>query len=141
VTIRYIISGTMIHFKLDPRSGTPAYMQLVQQVRRAVVQGVLVRGDRLPTAREVVNALTINPNTVLKAYSELEHEGIALSRPGLGTFVADTAPAPVAEKVRRRLTPALDEWLARARAAGLDEEAVFALFASAVDEAFGAGAA
>lgn len=131
----------VIHFRLDPRLGTPTYAQLVQQVRRAVMQGVLVPGDRLPTAREVVNALAINPNTVLKAYSQLEHEGVAFSRPGLGTFIAETAPAPVAAKIRRRLRPALDAWLTRARAAGLDEEAVLALFSSAVDEAYRVGVA
>jgi GntR family transcriptional regulator len=105
------------------------------------VQGVLSPRDQLPTAREVVKALAINPNTVLKAYTTLEHEGLVVSRPGLGTFVADTAPAPVAEKVRRRLRPDLNSWLAKARRAGLDEEAVFALFASAVDDAFGSGVA
>jgi GntR family transcriptional regulator len=131
----------VIHFRLDPRTGTPPYAQLVQQVRRAIVQGVLSPRDQLPTAREVVKALAINPNTVLKAYTTLEHEGLVVSRPGLGTFVADTAPAPVAEKVRRRLRPDLDSWLAKARRDGLDEEAVFALFASAVDDAFGSGVA
>jgi GntR family transcriptional regulator len=131
----------MIHFRLDPRLGTPTYAQLVQQVRRAIVQGVLAPGDQLPTAREVVHSLAINPNTVLKAYSQLEHEGLVVSRPGSGTFISETAPAPVAEKVRRRLRPALDAWLERARVAGLDEEAVFALFASAVDDAYGVGVA
>jgi GntR family transcriptional regulator len=105
------------------------------------MQGVLIPGDRLPTAREVVNALAINPNTVLKAYSELEHQGVAFSRPGSGTFIAATAPAPVAETIRRRLGPALDAWVAKARAVGLDEEAVFVLFSSAVDEAYGASVA
>lgn len=127
----------MIHFRLEPASGAPAYTQLVQQVRRAVLQGVLRPGDRLPPAREVVTALAINPNTVLKAYSELEHQGLAFSRPGVGTFVADTAPPPIAEKIRRRLRPSLDAWLASARAAGLDQEAVAALFSSAVVDAYG----
>lgn len=126
----------MIHFRLDPRLGTPTYTQLVQQVRRAVVQGILSPGDRLPPAREVVSALAINPNTVLKAYSQLEQEGIVYSRPGLGTFIATTAPAPVADKIQRRLRPGIDAWLAKARALGLDEEAVFALFSSAVEDAF-----
>jgi GntR family transcriptional regulator len=105
------------------------------------MQGVLTPGDQLPTARKVVQALAINPNTVLKAYTVLESEGLVRSRPGLGTFVSDTAPAPVAEKLRRRLRPDLDLWLAKARRAGLSEEAVFALFASAVDDAFGSGVA
>jgi DNA-binding transcriptional regulator YhcF (GntR family) len=131
----------LIHFRLDPRAGTPPYAQLVQQVRRAIIQGVLAPGDQLPTAREVVSALAINPNTVLKAYTVLESEGFVQSRPGLGTFVAETAPAPVAEKLRRRLRPDLDAWLTKARRAGLDEEAVFAIFASAVDDAYGSGVA
>jgi len=105
------------------------------------MQGVLAPGDQLPPARAVVKALAINPNTVLKAYTTLEHEGLVRSRPGLGTFVADTAPAPVAEKVRRRLRPDLDAWLVKARRAGLDEEAVMALFASAVDDSYRAGVA
>jgi GntR family transcriptional regulator len=131
----------VIYFRLDPRLGTPTYAQLVHQVRRAVLQGTLVPGDQLPTAREVVAALAINPNTVLKAYSELEHEGIAYSRPGLGTFIADTAPAPLDADLRRRLQKQLDAWLAKARGAGLDEETVNALFASGVHEAYGADVA
>ena len=83
-------------------------------------------------------ALAINPNTVLKAYSELEHQGLAFSRPGLGTFIANTAPPPIAEEVRGRLRPGLAAWVAKARAAGLDQEAVMALFSSAVTDAFGA---
>jgi GntR family transcriptional regulator len=131
----------VIHFRLDPRLGTPTYLQLAQQVRRALIQGVLSPGDRLPTAREVVNALTINPNTVLKAYAELERDGLVISRPGLGTFITDAAPAPIAGAVQRRLRPGLDAWLAKARAAGLNDEAIAALFALAVDDARRAGVA
>jgi GntR family transcriptional regulator len=115
----------------------PAYAQLVLQVRRAVLRGVLVPGDRLPTAREVVAALAINPNTVLKAYTQLEHEGIAYSRPGLGTFIADTAPAPVPATEQRRLRPALDAWVESARAAGLSGEAVRSLVDAAIENAYG----
>jgi len=89
----------------------------------------------------VVAALAINPNTVLKAYSQLEHEGIVFSRPGLGTFIADTAPAPVDAAIRRRLQKQLDAWLTKAREAGLDEETVAALFASGVQDAYGADVA
>jgi GntR family transcriptional regulator len=118
----------------------PAYAQLVLQVRRAVLRGVLVPGDRLPTAREVVASLAINPNTVLKAYTQLEHEGIVYSRPGLGTFIADTAPAPVPATEQRRLGPALESWVERARAAGLSGEAVWSLVDSAIENAYGPGA-
>src|SRR5205823_14809933 len=77
----------MIEFELDPRSGLPTYLQLVQQVRQALRLGLLVPGDQLPTAREVVERLAINPNTVLKAYRELAREGLVAARPGTGTFV------------------------------------------------------
>lgn len=127
----------MLIFRLDAGSAMPAYAQLVLQVRRAVLRGALVPGDRLPTAREVVTALAINPNTVLKAYTELEHQGVAHSRPGLGTFIADTAPAPVSESEQRRLRPALDTWVERARAAGLSGEAVWSLVDSAIESAYG----
>ena len=76
-----------IVFRLDPGSGVPTYLQLVQQVEHAIRLGYLGLGDRLPTVKEVVGSLAINPNTVLKAYRELEHRGLAAGRPGQGTFV------------------------------------------------------
>ncbi|HEY1673828.1 MAG TPA: GntR family transcriptional regulator, partial [Streptosporangiaceae bacterium] len=79
-----------IEFRLDPASGVPTYLQLVQQVERALRLGYLEPGDRLPKVRDVVAALTINPNTVLKAYKELEGKGLAAGRPGQGTFVQAT---------------------------------------------------
>jgi GntR family transcriptional regulator len=131
----------MIHLRLELGSGVPVYVQLVRQVRQAVLRGVLRPGDRLPAAREVVAELAINPNTVLKAYTQLENEGVAHSRPGLGTFIADTAPPAVELAVLRRLAPVLDAWVVRAQSAGLDQEAVTALFASAVERAYGGVAA
>src|SRR5215510_11833413 len=76
-----------IAFRLDPGSGVPTYLQLVQQVEHALRLGYLGPGDQLPTVKEVVSSLAINPNTVLKAYRELEHRGLAAGRPGQGTFV------------------------------------------------------
>jgi GntR family transcriptional regulator len=119
----------------------PVYAQLTGQVRSAVLRGVLVPGDRLPPAREVVSSLAINPNTVLKAYSQLEHEGVVSSRAGQGTFIAETAPAPISASIRQGLEHALRTWMTKARGAGLAEEAVFALFESTVNEAYRAGAA
>ena len=81
---------TVIEFHLETRSGVAPYLQLVQQVRRALRLGLLSEGDRLPTVKEVVASIAINPNTVLKAYRELEHEGLVSPRPGLGTFVTRT---------------------------------------------------
>src|SRR5438105_10125966 len=114
----------MIEFELDSRSGLPTYLQLVQQVRQALRLGLLVPGDQLPTAREVVERLAINPNTVLKAYRELERDGLVQSRPGLGTFVTSSGPPPVPAAVQLRLRRELRRWLGEARAAGLDREAV-----------------
>src|SRR5438270_4034743 len=121
----------MIEFELDTRSGLPTYLQLVQQVRQALRLGLLVPGDQLPTAREVVEKLAINPNTVLKAYRELEREGLVAAKPGIGTFVERSlgSPAVFAQPTLRR---DLDRWLEAARDAGLDAEDVEALFRAAV---------
>ena len=117
-----------IAFHLDQGSGVATYMQLVQQVRHAIRYGMLKPDDQLPTAREVVGALAINPNTVLKAYTELEREGLVRSRPGLGTFVTGGGPKPLTKPVHLRLRRALDRWLRMANQAGLDREAVLGLF-------------
>jgi GntR family transcriptional regulator len=124
----------LIHFHLEGRSGVPTYMQLVHQVRRAIRNGTLRTGDRLPTAREVVAALAINPNTVLKAYSQLEVEGLVASRPGLGTFIAEGIPAPLPPSVQRQLRRGLESWIRSAAAAGLDREGMLALINLALDE-------
>jgi GntR family transcriptional regulator len=126
-----------IAFHLDARSGIPTYLQLVQQVKHAVRYEMLRPGDRLPTAREVVEDLAINPNTVLKAYRELEREGFVHSRPGAGTFVLDSAPAPLARSVHAPLRRSLDRWLTHVRAARLDRESVVALFTLALQDAYG----
>jgi GntR family transcriptional regulator len=130
----------MIEFRLNERSGVPTYLQLVQQVRQAVRLGVLQPGDQLPTVKEVVGALAINPNTVLKAYRELDHEGLVEGRRGQGTFVSRTlqrtAPAEYAA-----LQSALLAWIGQARAAGLDEDDVTALVAATLQAAFARHAA
>ena len=121
-------------FHLDVSSGMPTYMQPVNQVRRATRNGTLRPGDRLPTAREVVAALAINPNTVLKAYTQLESQGLVISRPGLGTFIAQGIPAPLAPALQRQLRRGLDSWMRTAAAAGLDREGMLALINLAMDE-------
>jgi GntR family transcriptional regulator len=117
----------MIGFRLDARSGVPTYLQLVSQVKHALRLGLLEPGDRLPTAAEVVAALAINPNTVLKAYRELEHDGLVEGRPGQGTFVLRSLAGPALGS-QVQLRQELLAWLGRARAAGLDTEDVVALF-------------
>ena len=119
----------MIEFTLDGRSGVSPYLQVVQQVRQALRLGLLREGDQLPTVKDVVATLAINPNTVLKAYRELERDGLVAARPGVGTFVtrslADDSLA-AHEPLRRDL----ERWLAQARAAGLDDDSIEALFRS-----------
>src|SRR5919201_1040855 len=125
----------MIEFRLDNRSGVSTYLQLVQQVRQSLRVGILGPGDQLPTVREVVEKLAINPNTVLKAYRELEHEGLVEGRPGQGTFVVGSIPGPPPGSYTR-LRRGLTRWLAEARGAGLDEESILALVSTTLrDEA------
>ncbi len=117
----------MIEFHLDAGSGVSPYLQVVRQVRQALLLGLLHEGDQLPTVKDVVAKLAINPNTVLKAYRELEHDGLVAARPGVGTFVTRTlADATLA--AHGPLRTELRHWLARARRAGLDEESIEALF-------------
>ena len=117
----------MIEFHLDSRSGVSPYLQIVQQVRQALRLGLLREGDQLPTVKEVVGQLAINPNTVLKAYRELEHEGLASARPGVGTFVTGSLGG---ESIAAQgpLRQALQRWIVKARRAGLDDESIEALF-------------
>ena len=125
----------MIEFELDTRSGLPTYLQLVQQVRQALRLGLLIPGDQLPTAREVVEKLAINPNTVLKAYRELERDGLVAARPGMGTFVQRTLGVP-GQAAQPKLQRELARWLESARTAGLDLEDVEGLFRAAVRDSF-----
>ncbi|MFJ9154480.1 GntR family transcriptional regulator [Streptomyces sp. NPDC102270] len=108
-------------------------MQIVQQTKQALRPGLLEPGDKLPTAREVVEATAINPNTVLKAYRELEREGLVEARRGL-------APSSTGRSHRPHpLRTELDDCLRRARSAGLGREDVDALFTAVLDEHFPKG--
>jgi GntR family transcriptional regulator len=123
----------MFRFRLDGSSGVPPYLQLVHQVRQSLLLGYLREGDRLPTVKELAGDLAINPNTVVKAYRQLEHEGLAGGRPGQGTFITATlAPPPPAAS--GALRSSLEEWFRSAQEAGLSEEAVTALIAVVRDE-------
>src|SRR3954471_11497141 len=118
----------MIDFHLETRSGVPTYKQLVQQVTQAVRLGILRPGDQLPTVKEVVASLAINPNTVLRAYRELELEGVTEGKRGVGTFVAEQV-APVPSDDLDELRTSLKRWVDSARKAGVDDESIAALFA------------
>ncbi len=123
--------GSPIEFRLDPSSGVPTYLQLVQQVEHALRLGYLKPGDQLPKVRDVVASLAINPNTVLKAYRNLEMKGLAAGRPGQGTFIEGTL-SQVALPELAGLRRSLLRWLATADTAGLDEDGIVALFTSAL---------
>ena len=113
----------------NPSSGVPIYLQLMEQVKHAIETGALRPGEQLPGIRPLAEALVINPNTVAKAYRELEHEGLVAARPGVGTFVTRTlvgASLAAHAPLRRDL----ERWLAKARRAGLDDESIEALFST-----------
>ena len=112
----------MFRFRLDGSSGVPPYLQIVHQVRQSLLLGYLREGDRLPTVKDVAGDLAINPNTVVKAYRQLEHEGLA----GAFLTAAQVSAPPGAQKVLRA---SLEQWFRDADAAGLNDEAVTALIA------------
>jgi GntR family transcriptional regulator len=123
----------VIEFHLDPHSGVATYLQIVRQVQDALRLGTIDIGDQLPTVREVVADLAINPNTVAKAYRDLEREGLVVARQGRGTFVASTL-APASLRHHDELRAELEGWLERADAVGLDEESIRALISATLRE-------
>jgi GntR family transcriptional regulator len=130
----------MIEFQLDSGSGVATYLQLVQQVHQALRLGLLEAGDQLPTAQQVVAKLAINPNTVLKAYRDLEREGLVRARPGQGTFVVGSLPRTDHETQARFLTSMM-RWLRSAYAAGLGPDDIEAIYRTASRNCFAEGVA
>ena len=118
----------MFRFRLDGSSGVPPYLQLVHQVRQSLLLGYLQEGDRLPTVKEVAGDLALTPTTGVKAYRQLEHEGLAGGRPGQGTFITATS-SPALPDAQEALRASLEQWFRDAEAAGLNDEAVTALIA------------
>ncbi|HXY43777.1 MAG TPA: GntR family transcriptional regulator [Acidimicrobiales bacterium] len=128
--------SALIRFRLDARTGVPAYRQLIDQVRQAIRLGVLRSGDRLPSVREVVKQIAINPNTVHRAYRELEMLGLAEGKPGLGTFVLDHDHASRTPPERaQELLGELRAWVEAARQAGLDDEGIRGLVNTSMNQA------
>ncbi|MEV0218432.1 GntR family transcriptional regulator [Streptomyces sp. NPDC050704] len=124
-----------LEFRIDRRSGVAAYQQIVQQTKQALRLGVLVPGDQLPTAKAVAQASLVNPNTTLKAYRELEREGLVEARPGLGTFVRQSLARPQTA-ADSALRGELEAWMDRAREAGLEQDDVTALVTSVMAERY-----
>jgi DNA-binding transcriptional regulator YhcF (GntR family) len=120
-----------IAFYLDRGSGVPTYLQLVHQVDYALRLGFLTEGDQLPRIKDVTRSLAVNPDTVMKAYRELEMRGIAAGRPGLGTFIV-AAPDIAGLREMSALQRRLVSWLGDAAAVGIDETGMKALFAAAL---------
>jgi GntR family transcriptional regulator len=140
MTIDKGVSGSPIEFRLDPGSGVPTYLQLVQQVEHALRLGYLKPGDQLPKVRDVVAGLAINPNTVLKAYKELETKGLTSGRPGQGTFIKATLSQVTLPDLAALRRPLL-AWLTDAEKSGLDEDGIIALFTNVLRDHFRSGRA
>jgi len=130
----------MTEFNLDGRSGVPTYLQLVQQVHDALRLGLLEPGEQLPMAQQVVAKLAINPNTVLRAYRDLEREGLVRARPGQGTFVVGSLPG-TDRAVQARFLAAITDWLRSARSAGLGPDDIEAIYRTAFRNCFAEGVA
>ena len=124
----------VLQFHLDPSSGVATYLQIVHQVKEGLRLGTIELGDQLPTVREVVADLAINPNTVAKAYRLLESEGLVVARQGRGTFVSSTL-APPSLHHHDALRAQLELWLASAMGAGLDDESIRALVSATLRQA------
>jgi GntR family transcriptional regulator len=124
----------MIVFRIDSRSAIPPYLQIVQQVKHALRLGMIEPGDQLPTIKQVVADVAINPNTVLKAYRDLERDGLVEGRPGIGTFVLKRPAGPPPPRLAQ-LRRSLDRWLRTAFDAGLDHESIASLFESGLRDA------
>jgi GntR family transcriptional regulator len=124
----------LVEFHLDPTSGVSYYVQLIQQVRQALLVGILKAGDQLPTVKEVVAHVALNPNTVLRAYRDLEHDGLVVSRPGVGTFIATNVPEALAPASYVSLKADLERLIDKARTYGVDDRRLAALVAHVLRE-------
>jgi GntR family transcriptional regulator len=112
-------------FTVDPRSGVPIYLQLIDQVKRGVALGALTSGEQLPTVKALALHLTVNPNTVARAYRDLERDGVIETSPGRGSFVRAASAALGDGQLRREVAePLFDDAVRGAKGMGLDASAV-----------------
>lgn len=119
-------------FHVRPESGEPIYQQLMRQIRHAITTGALKPGDRLPTIRQLASEQVVNPNTVARAYRELEREGLVESGPRRGTFVTFEPPRLQARERRARLLPHLQSLIAEARVLGFSDDELHAMLREAL---------
>src|SRR3954447_3807007 len=122
--------GRAMHYEINSASRLPIYQQLVQQVREAIARGELKPEQQLPSVRQLSRDLVVNPNTIARAYTELEREGLLTNRPGRGVFVAEPKDELTREARRRRLLESLDRLLTEAVHLGFSEEEVARLVAN-----------
>lgn len=115
-------------FDIKPRSSNPIYQQLVDGVKEAIARGVLVPGERMPTVREMATQLSINPNTIAKAYQKLEAEGVLETMRSRGTFVSDRPVVADVPQARARLAGLIEKVLVEAYHLGLDRNELRRLF-------------
>lgn len=115
-------NGAVFQFSLDLHTGVPVYRQLIDQVRAGVASGSLTAGDQLPTVRQLAVDLAINPNTVMRAYRELELGGLLETHQGTGTFISEKKPEKKTAERERQLGQLANEFAARAGAAGFSLE-------------------
>lgn len=122
-------------FHIDPSSGTPIYRQISDQVRQAVASGVLRAGEKLPSVRDLSVELAVNPNTIAKAYQELEREGVIETPRGKGSFVADRQQALPQTERERQYREAADRLVADAYRLRIDRQKAMEIFAERLEEA------
>ncbi len=114
----------MLHIQIDPQSGVPIYRQVMDQVRYYAASGALKPGTQLPSIRDLARALAVNPTTIVKAYTELEHDGIIEMRQGKGAFLSERAAAPNSEECARKLSQIARQLAVEARQMGVPRENV-----------------
>ena len=121
-----------MEFQCDPTSRVPIYRQLIEQIRQAIARGRLRAGSRLPSVRVMSRELVVNPNTVARAYTELERDGVLNTRQGLGVFVAEPQAELSAAARRERLSSALDRFLTEAVHLGFSADDVMSAVAKRI---------
>ena len=116
-----------IQFSLDPAHGAPIYRQIIQQIEYAILSERMKAGDRLPTIRSLAIQLKINPNTIAKAYSELEIRGILVTQVGSGTFISDKKPPPEEDGRKKKIQEVLGRFMREMTGLGVDKRDVLTL--------------
>jgi GntR family transcriptional regulator len=127
------------NFNVDPRSGVPLYTQLIDQVKRSIAVGALAPGERLPTVKQLAVDLTVNPNTVARAYRDLERDGVIETSPGRGSFVRGSDVAQTRRTVADVAAVALEAAIRDARSIGVERPALEALVERLIERWYSVG--